>query len=118
MFHKRQSEKRNLLTMVPLLKESVSLERDNVKGSYLIIQRTNTLERFSIRFFKQPAVRRIKLDQFGVFVIQQIEQRKNVHDISEAMIAHFGEAAEPALPRLAKFLEILEVQNWITWESQ
>lgn len=118
MFHKRQAEKRNLLTMVPLLEERVHLEQDNSEGSYLIIQRTNAVERFSIRFLKQPSVRRIKLDPFGTFVIHQIEQHKNVEDISEAMIAQFGEEADPALPRLVKFLEILEAQNWIKWKSQ
>src|SRR4051812_37347836 len=108
--------KRNLLTMVPHLEKRVSVERDSSNVTFLIIQRTNFVERMTIRFFKQPAVRRIKLDEFGAYVIQQMEFRKNVQQISEAMLDHFGEEAEPTLPRLIKFLEILEVHEWIKWD--
>ena len=84
----------------------------------MIVQRTNFVERLTIRFLKQPAFRRIKLDKFGKFVIEQMKYHKDVHKISEEMIEHFGEEAEPALPRLVKFLEILEVHEWIIWEDE
>ncbi|MGE7601701.1 PqqD family protein [Peribacillus sp. NPDC097675] len=117
MFRKQKS-KRNLLTMVPLLESRVTFECDSSSDTgLLIIQRTNFVERLTIRFFKQRAFRKIKLDKFGRFAIEQMDHRKNVHEISEAMIEHFGEEAEPSLPRLVKFLEILEVHEWITWEE-
>lgn len=115
MFRKRKS-KRNLLTMVPLLESRVTLEYESsLDIGFLIIQRTNFVERLTIRFLKQRAFRKIKLDKFGRFAVEQMEYHKTVHEISEAMIEHFGEEAEPALPRLVKFLEILEVHEWIIW---
>ena len=117
MFRKQKS-KRNLLTMVPLLESRVTLEYESsLDIGFLIIQRTNFVERLTIRFLKQRAFRKIKLDKFGTFAVQQMEDRKTVQEISEAMIEHFGEEAEPALPRLVKFLEILEVHEWIIWEE-
>ena len=117
MFRKQKS-KRNLLTMVPLLESRVTLEcESSLDIGFLIIQRNNFVERLTIRFLKQLAFRKIKLDKFGTFAVQQMEDRKTVQEISEAMIEHFGEEAEPALPRLVKFLEILEVHEWIIWEE-
>ncbi|MFJ7638500.1 PqqD family protein [Peribacillus sp. NPDC097206] len=119
MFRKKQKSKRNLLTMVPLLESRVTLEMDSSSDlGFLIIQRTNFIERLTIRFLKQRAFRKIKLDKFGRFAIEQMAYRKNVQAISEAMIEHFGEEAEPALPRLVKFFEILEVHEWIIWEEE
>lgn len=118
MFRKRKL-KRNLLTMVPLLESRVTVENDpSSETGFLIIQRTNFVERLTIRFLKQRAFRRIKLDKFGKFAVEQMKYHKDVHEISEAMIEHFGEEAEPALPRLVKFLEILEVHEWIIWEEE
>lgn len=118
MLRKRQSKKRNLLTMVPLLERRVTLEQQSSEATFLVIQRTNFVERITIRFFKQPSVRKIKLDKFGAFAIKQMEYKCNVNQISEAMSEHFGEEAEPALPRLMKFLEILEVHDWIIWDDE
>ncbi|KQU18626.1 hypothetical protein ASG65_07655 [Bacillus sp. Leaf13] len=103
--------------MVPHLERRVTLEHDSSEATFLIIQRTNFVEKITIRFFKQPSVRRIKLDKFGAFAIQQMEFQRNVNQISEAMSEHFGEEAEPALSRLMKFLEILEVHDWIIWDA-
>lgn len=115
----RKKAKRNLLTMVPLLESRVTLEYESsLDIGFLIIQRTNFVERLTIRFLKQRAFRKIKLDKFGRFAVEQMEDRKTVQEISEAMIEHFGEEAEPALPRLVKFLEILEVHEWIIWEEE
>lgn len=117
MFRKQKS-KRNLLTMVPLLESRVTLECEpSLDIGFLIIQRNNFVERLTIRFLNQRAYRKIKLDKFGRFAVEQMEDRKTVQEISEAMIEHFGEEAEPALPRLVKFLEILEVHEWIIWEE-
>lgn len=115
MFKKRRKEEKNLLNMVPLLEKRVTLTKES-NGAFLIIQRTNIVERFTIRFFRQPAVRRIKLDKFGLFVIEQLDDHKNVQQIAEEMSEHFGEEADPALPRLVKFLQVLEVYDWIIWE--
>ncbi|MFD9624217.1 PqqD family protein [Peribacillus muralis] len=118
MLRKRQREKRNLLTMVPLLERRVTLEQGSSESTFLVIQRTNFVERITIRYFKQPSVRKIKLDKFGAFAIKQMEHKCNVDQISEAMSEQFGEEAEPALPRLMKFLEILEVHEWIKWDEE
>ncbi|MCT4476968.1 PqqD family protein [Peribacillus frigoritolerans] len=118
MLRKSQSKKRNLLTMVPLLEKRVTMVQESSEATFLVIQRTNFVERITIRFFKQPSVRKIKLDKFGAYAIKQMEFQRNVNQISEAMSEHFGEEAEPALPRLMKFLEILEVHDWIIWNDE
>lgn len=104
--------------MVPLLKEHVAFEEKKEDSpAYLIVERTSWAERMSVKFLKQPSVRRIKLDENGEFVIRQMITRKTVSDIAGEIKAHFGEEAEPVLPRLVKFLEILEAQEWIFWKE-
>ncbi len=104
--------------MVPLLERRVTLEQGSADTTFLVIQRTNFVERMTIRYLKQPSVRKIKLDKFGAFAIKKMESKCNVNQISEAMSEHFGEEAEPSLPRLMKFLEILEVHEWIVWDEE
>lgn len=102
--------------MVPLLKKHVTFEeKKDETPAYLIVERTNWAERMSVKFLRQPSVRRIKLDENGEFVIRQMLMQKTVTDIAGEITAHFGEEAEPVLPRLVKFLEILEQQEWIYW---
>lgn len=114
MFKLGKKEERNLLTMVPLLREKVRYDEGE---ALLIVDRSNLVERFSIRYLKQPSVRKIKLDTFGSFVIKQTLANKTVEEISQCLSEQFGEEAEPALPRLMKFLEILESQEWIRWDE-
>lgn len=104
--------------MVPLLERRVTMVQESSEATFLVIQRTNFVERMTIRFLKQPSFRKIKLDKFGAYAIKQMEFQRNVNQISEAMSEHFGEEAEPALPRLMKFLEILEVHDWIIWDDE
>lgn len=109
---RRKKQPENLLQLRPVLKEGLRHSRiDQV--NYLIIPRTNFLERLSIRYFKQPAERKIHLDENGSFVVKLLDGEHTVAIIAEKIKAHFGEEAEPVLERLVKFLQILEVQEWI-----
>ncbi|MGD6816419.1 PqqD family protein [Metabacillus sp. 84] len=114
----KRKKERNLLELVPLLADHVSFERkENGKG-ILLVQRTNAVERFSVRFLKQPAVRTIQMDEYGTFILSEMGEEATVDDLASRMSAHFGENAEPVLPRLTKFLQILESQEWLNWKNE
>ncbi|MFD2616302.1 PqqD family protein [Terrilactibacillus laevilacticus] len=108
-------KKDNMLLLSPKLKEGVKVARD--QDPYLLIQRQNWLERLSIRFFKQPSCRKIKLDALGEFVVGQLDGKQTVLDIEKRFIEKFGNEDDKALARLVKFLQILEANQWIEWNK-
>ncbi|AZB41008.1 PqqD family protein [Bacillus sp. FJAT-42376] len=116
MFNKKKE--RNLLELVPLLADHVELQTKEDGKGILNVQRSNWVERFSIRFLKQPAVRSIQLDEYGTYALSQMKDGATVADLAQRMSTHFGEDAEPVLPRLTKFIQILESQEWLIWKNE
>jgi hypothetical protein len=109
----------NLLDMIPILRPGLALEPagdENV--SYVLVPRTNFLERLSVRFLGQPAFRRIRLDALGTFVLSHCDGQHRVKEIGDQLAERFGREAEPVLPRLAKFLEIVEMNGFIEWKRE
>ncbi|MGC4377773.1 PqqD family protein [Fictibacillus sp. Mic-4] len=115
LFHLKK-EKRNLLLMVPRIKEKYRLERLDNGTVFLVIPRTNPIERFSVRFLKQPQERKVKLDQLGSFVISHINGKRPVNELAALVEERFGKSAAPVLPRLVKFMQIIEANGWIEWK--
>ncbi|MBA4493725.1 PqqD family protein [Paenactinomyces guangxiensis] len=104
--------------MIPALKPSLTLESnpDNPELLQLVIPRTSLLEKFSVRFLKQPPYLRIRLDRLGSFVLARCNGKHQVEQIQQQVAERFGEEAEPVLPRLLKFLEMVEANGWINWK--
>lgn len=116
MFKKKSSV--NLLELIPVLNPHLALEQDeDQKTVIVVIPRSSWIERFSIRFLKQPAVNKVKLDHIGSFVIRLCDGKHTVDEIKQKVELQFGEKAEPSLPRLAKFLEIIEMNGWMKWKE-
>lgn len=111
----REQEGQNLLQMVPVLKEGLSLQQSNDEMT-VFISRQSWIERQAVRFLKQPAVIQVKLDSLGAAVISRCDGNHTISDIAEALHAQFDEAAEPLIPRLAKFVELMEANHWIDWK--
>ncbi|RXZ02382.1 PqqD family protein [Fictibacillus sp. S7] len=118
LFGSKKRSDQNLLTMVPQFKQGIHMENRKDGFVYLMIPRTNAIERLSIRFLKQPSFFPVKLDELGAFVSKQIDGVKTIDEISTNLEAEFGEKASPVVPRLAKFIEMLEVNDWITWRRE
>lgn len=116
----KRKNKENLLRFTPFLKPAYLLEP--IPGEeglmQVVIPRTNPIERFSVRFLKQPAFIRVRLDELGSFVLSLCDGQTTVSEMEEKVGEKFGEKAEPVLPRLVKFLEILEANGLIGWKKE
>ncbi|WP_196220109.1 PqqD family protein [Terrilactibacillus tamarindi] len=108
-------KKDNMLFLSPMLREGIQVV--DGQDAFLLIPRQNWLERLSIRFFKQPAFRKVKLDALGEFVVGQIDGKQTVLDIEKRFVEKFGNDDDMALARLVKFLQILEANQWIKWNK-
>ncbi|OZB99061.1 hypothetical protein CJP46_01545 [Paenibacillus sp. XY044] len=100
----------NLLDLVPVLHSKVKAEKTEGIVT-LSVQREGWLARQSVKWLKQPAVVRIRLDALGSEVAACCDGSHSVADIAGKLYARFGEKAEPLLPRLAKFIELLEMND-------
>ncbi|UNK16619.1 PqqD family protein [Paenibacillus sp. N3/727] len=114
--NKKHKEVQNLLSMVPLLKDGLTMDKRN--GNMIVfVPRQSWVERQAVRFLKQPAVIQVRLDDLGAAVTTMCDGNHSVSDIAAAIQAEFGDDAEPLLPRLVKFIELMEVNNWLEWSS-
>ncbi|MGG1574287.1 PqqD family protein [Fictibacillus sp. NRS-1165] len=118
VFLSRKKTKKNLLIMIPKFKRGIHTETREEGKVYLMIPRTNPIERFSIRFLKQPSFLSVKLDALGAFVAARIDGTNKIEEIAAGLESTFGEEAAPVVPRLAKFIEMLEINDWIIWEDE
>lgn len=107
--------KKNLLEMVPVLKDNLKIDHENQR---LIVPRTNLIERFSVRFLKQPSERKIQLDDLGFFVIRHIDGKSTVLELANVVETKLGDKASPVLERLVTFLSILESYDWLKWKEK
>ncbi|MED1662566.1 PqqD family protein [Brevibacillus laterosporus] len=108
----------NLLTMRPMLAKRIMLGKSEDGISTIIIPRDSWLERLSVRYLRQPAAFRIKLDVLGSYVIARCTGTYTVAEIAEEIRQEFGEQAEPVLPRLSRFFQMIETNQWVTWRER
>ena len=59
----------------------------------------------------------IDLDDYGSFVWNIIDDKKDIHTLSQELDAHFPKM-EKSLSRLIKFLEILKDHHLITYSEK
>lgn len=111
----KNTEDQNLLDMVPLLKEGLTIEQGN-DSVIVFVPRQSWIERQAVRFLKQPAIIKVKLDDLGAAVATKCDGHHSISDIAVSLQVEFGEVAEPLIPRLVKFVEWMEVNQWIEWK--
>lgn len=111
----KNTEDQNLLHMVPLLKEGLTIEQGN-DFVIVFVPRQSWIERQAVRFLNQPAMIKVKLDDLGAAVAMRCDGQHSISDIAMSLQVEFGEAAEPLIPRLVKFVELMEVNQWIEWK--
>ena len=70
-------------------------------------------DRIAQRFFGRPRVSHIELDKYGSFLWLQIDGKKPVGELAQAMQAEFGAEAEPLYDRLVKYMQILRNNGFI-----
>lgn len=63
--------------------------------------------------FRIPRERRLTLDEYGSFVVRQIDGSASVPEIGRKMKEEFGHSAEPLFERLVPYLRALEQKRLI-----
>lgn len=79
----------------------------------LEIKNIGLFNKIAQKLFKKPQISYIHLDEIGSFVWPILDGNKNIIEIGEEVIIHFGDEAEPLYERLAKYFKILESYDFI-----
>ena len=67
---------------------------------------------------KRPTYTDLEFDEFGTFVIEQMDGKKTIYEIAKAVSEQFGTRAEPLYERLITFLKILHKNCFIVYTNK
>ncbi len=112
--------RKNLLDFVPVKNTNPKYEsvKDEIGIITIKIHRNSLMDRFVRKFIKKtPLTFDVKLDEFGSFIYDIIDDKKNIYEIGEIVKEHFGEDAEPLYSRLGAFMNLLKNNNFIYFEK-
>lgn len=111
-------EKKNYLDFVPCCNPEYTWDADE-KGMVTVHVVNKGFYNFlAQKLFKRPRISHIKLDAYGSFVWQQMDNVKTIYDISELVKNEFGKEAEPIVERLVKYFKILYQNKFIGYVKE
>lgn len=111
-------EKKNFMDFVPVCNPAFSWDADE-KGIVTVhVVNKGFYNWLAQKLFKKPRISHIKLDEYGSFVWQQMDGKRNVYEISKIVETHFGEATESVIERLVKFFQILYQNKFIGYVKE
>lgn len=97
------------LDVVYKVSDKLEYEVDENNIVTLLEKQDHKVQRFFRKLrFKIPEYRRTTMDEFGSFVFLQIDGKKTVREIGEALEAKYGEKVYPLYERLVLFLNTME----------
>lgn len=112
MARKKKISNQNYMDFIVIKNPEIEYEINEKGIVTVMIEWTGFYHRIAQRFFKRPKVSEIKLDTYGSFVWQTINNKKTVHQISVELESQFPKMEKP-LSRLIKFLEIMKDHHLI-----
>ncbi len=114
---KKNKINENYLEMIPRHKEGLKWSADEEGKVTLDVENKGIMKRITQIILFKPKVSHIHLDDLGSFIWQQIDGKKKILDMGDAVKESFGEEAEPLYPRLATFVKTLEGYGFVTVEK-
>lgn len=69
-------------------------------------------------FFRRPKVSWIELPGMGTFIWNQIDGKRSVYEIGQALRAEYGQEAEPLYERLCTFVKLLHNSCFIVYVNK
>ena len=110
-------KKKNYMDFVPAHNPEYTWKKKENERVEVAVVNKGFYNRIAQIFFKRPAISYIELDEYGSYLWQQIDGKKDIYLLSKKMQEHFGEKAEPVVERLVKFMKTLQVNHYIYYVS-
>ena len=112
------SKKKNFLDFIPVCNPIYTWDVDK-KGIVTVnVVNKGFYNWLAQKLFKKPRISHIALDEYGSFVWQQMDGKRNVFDISKLVEEKFGDEAEPIVERLVRYFQILYQNKFIGYVKE
>lgn len=102
----------NYLDYIPMHNSQNTWDETDGKVTIHMVNR-GFYNKIAQTFFHTPRVSHIDLDLYGSFLWKQIDGKKTVGQLADAMNAQFGKDAEPLYNRLIQYVQILRNNRFI-----
>lgn len=113
----KQKIDKNYLDFIPVKNPEIKYETNDKGNITVFIRWEGFFNKIAHKFFHRPKVSSIDLDDYGSFVWNTIDDKKDIYTLSQELDAHFPKM-EKSLSRLIKFLEILKDHHLITYSEK
>ena len=100
----KQKIDKNYLDFIPVKNPEIKYETNDKGNITVFIRWEGFFNKIAQKFFHRPKVSSIDLDDYGSFVWNTIDDKKDIYTLSQELDAHFPKM-EKSLSRLIKFLE-------------
>ena len=110
---KKQQQKENLLEKIPSRKEGINWSKDQNNLVTIEMENKGIANRIAQKLLKKPKISYIHLEEFGSFIWQLIDGKRDILSIGKEVREHFGDKAEPLYERLAQYILTLESNGFI-----
>lgn len=113
-----KKNKKNYLDFIPVPNPKFTWDLDK-KGNVVVhMVNTGFYNWIAQKVFKKPRVSHISLDNYGSFVWQLMDGKRNVFEISQIVEKQFGDDAAPIVERLVRYCQTLYANNFIGYVKE
>ena len=110
---KKQQQKENSLEKIPSRKEGINWSKDQNNLVTIEMENKGVANRIAQKLLKKPKISYIHLEEFGSFIWQLTDGKRDILSIGKEVREHFGDKAEPLYERLAQYILTLESNGFI-----
>lgn len=105
----------NYLEKVPCRNEKYKFEVDSEGRVTIFVENKGPFNFVAQKLFGKPKVSQVHLEEFGSFIWQQIDGKRNVKEIADLLKKKFGEKTEPLYPRISLYMKSLYDNSFIIY---
>ena len=109
-------EKKNYIDNIPKINDMKwDVSEDGIVE--ITVENTGFYNTIAQKIFKKPRYSFIKLDEYGSFVWQRIDDKKSIYEIGKELGNKHKGASNQLSERLSKYFGILERNKYIVFEK-
>lgn len=106
-FRRGSDRQLNFMDYIPVCSPRNTWDADQQGFVTVHVQNRGIYNRIAQKLFGRPKISHIRLDLYGSYVWQMMNDSRTVFDLSKLVKEQFGAEAEPLTERLVQFIQIL-----------
>lgn len=110
---KKRTGQENFLEFIPVKNTEYEWKLNDEGNVEIARKNKGVYNKIAQVIFKKPKVSYIALDEFGSFIWQQIDGKRDVYAIGQAVKQKFGDRAEPLYTRLCNYIKTLKNHKFV-----